>query len=236
MPAYICHGCVPFSPVTSRSAFCSKKSCQSRKKSRIRRFQTRIKMSSSMMKNVVLVDMDNTLVNWDQEFAKRWAAARPEDSVDIIKNRQHFELEQNFDKDLMPFAVKIMSQPRFYASLQPQPGAINAIREMTNASLHVMLCTAPIPFQYETCVAEKYEWVRKWLGEEFMSRLVITRDKTIVKGRVLIDDKPLVKGKCDDPEWEHIVFEQPYNLGVKGKARMRNWSEWKDVLSNYFDI
>ncbi|CAN8066414.1 unnamed protein product [Agarophyton chilense] len=188
------------------------------------------------MRNVVLVDMDNTLVNWDKEFAKRWAALRPDDSPDIIKHRKHFELEQNFGHDLMPVAIGIMSTPGFFAALEPQPGAIGAIREMLAAGLQVILCTAPHPLQYETCVAEKYGWVRKWLGESFLSKIVITRDKTIVKGRVLIDDKPAVKGKCDKPDWEHVVFEQPYNLEVDDRPRMKNWAEWKAVLRNYFEM
>lgn len=200
------------------------------------RVNKQVKMATASMQNVVLIDMDNTLVNWDKEFARRWAEQRPDDDADMIKDRQHFELEQNFNKELMPVAVEIMSQAGFYAALEPQPGAIGAVREMSDAGLHVLFCTAPMPFQYETCVAEKYAWVRQWLGEEFLPRMIITRDKTVVKGRVLIDDKPAVKGRCDEPEWEHIVFEQPYNVGVKGRPRMKNWAEWRAVLGNYFEL
>ena len=187
------------------------------------------------LRNVVLIDMDNTLVDWDLEFGKRWIAARPSDSLELIKHRKHFELEQNYDAELQPVATKIMSQPGFYAALQPQPGAVDAVKEMSQAGLHVLFCTAPTPFQYETCVAEKFGWVRQWLGEEYLGRLIITRDKTVVRGRVLIDDKPAVKGVCDTPDWTHIVFEQPYNLGVQG-PRMKKWEEWRGVLSQFFDV
>lgn len=188
------------------------------------------------MDRVVLVDMDNTLVNFDLEFGRRWIAARPSDTLELITTRKHFELEQNFPADLKPLAIEIMSQPGFFISFEPQPHAVQAIKEMSAAGLHVLLCTAPLPFQYETCVAEKFAWVREHLGADFLSRILITRDKTVVKGRVLIDDKPRVSGACDKPEWTHVVFDQPYNQDVKDKARLADWREWRSVLSAYIEF
>lgn len=198
------------------------------------RIGTSTRMSS--MKKVVLVDMDNTLVNFDLEFGKRWVAARPSDSLDMITKRKHFELEQNFSSDLKPLAIEIMSQAGFFIAFEPQPYAIEAIKEMSEAGLEIFFCTAPLPFQYETCVAEKFAWVRKWFGEEWLRRIIITRDKTVVKGQILIDDKPLVKGACDEPEWQHIVFSQPYNVQVEDKVRMNDWKQWRKAVGVYMDI
>ena len=196
---------------------------------------TTITMTRSL-DNVVLIDMDNTIVDWDLEFGKRWIARRPDDTLDLIKQRKHFELEQNFPADTKPMAIEIMSEPGFYAALEPQPGAVEAIKEMTDAGLHVLLCTSPTPFQYETCVAEKYAWVREYLGSEFLERIIITRDKSVIRGKVLIDDKPHVKGQCDTPDWTQILFEQPYNLEVNDKPRMCKWSDWRKVLGAYFEV
>jgi len=44
-------------------------------------------------------------------------------------------------------------------------GAINAVREMLECGFEVFFCTAPHPLQYETCVAEKYAWVRKYVRQ-----------------------------------------------------------------------
>lgn len=202
-------------------------------------YQTPVKCHPNMalsLDKVVLVDMDNTLVDFDLEFGKRWVAERPSDSLGLIKQRKYFELEQNFSADLKPLAIKIMSQPGFFISFEPQPYAVEAIKEMTAAGLHVLLCTAPLPFQWETCVAEKYAWVRRHLGEEFLTRIIITRDKTVVKGRVLIDDKPRVAGACDKPEWTHIVFDQPYNRKVEEQPRLKSWRDWRPVLQNHFEL
>ena len=105
---------------------------------------------------------------------------------------------------------------------------------MESAGLHVMLCTAPSTFQYEHAAFAKYCWVRTHLGEKWLSRLVLTRDKSVIKGRVLIDDKPAIKGACGNPDWTHIVFEQSYNLHVQDRPRLREWSSWREVISPFF--
>lgn len=185
---------------------------------------------------VVLVDMDNTLVDYDLEFGKRWMQAHPSNTLDQIKARQHFELEQNFSADLKPIATEIMSQPGFFISFQPTPYALEAVQEMEAAGLFVFLCTAPSPMQWETCVAEKYGWVRKHLGEDWMKKIVVTRDKTLVKGRVLVDDKPRVVGAVEKPDWVHVVYDQPYNQNAEGQPRLTDWRKWRDVIGKYIDL
>uniref|UniRef100_A0A6T6BD84 Uncharacterized protein n=1 Tax=Compsopogon caeruleus TaxID=31354 RepID=A0A6T6BD84_9RHOD len=59
----------------------------------------------------VLIDMDNTLVNFDKEFARRWVLERPGDSTETIRTRTNFELEKNFDGDGRVTAEKIMATP-----------------------------------------------------------------------------------------------------------------------------
>jgi len=39
-------------------------------------------------------------------------------------------------------------------------------------------------------VLEKYHWVEKYFERDFTKRLVLTKDKTIIHGDFLIDDKP----------------------------------------------
>lgn len=58
--------------------------------------------------------------------------------------------------------------------------------------------------------------------------LFLTNDKTIVKGDILIDDKPEPIG-LEKPEWEHIIFDQPYNRYIKDKRRI-NCFNWKSIF------
>lgn len=181
---------------------------------------------------IVLVDMDNTIVDYDTEFARRWLQLYPNDSTERIRRRQFFEMEKNFPPNLQADVKRVIAQPDFFRSLKPYDGAIEALREMHAVGLHVMLCTSPSLFQMETCAAGKYAWVREYLGEEWMPRLVITRDKTVVRGRVLIDDKPVMRGACERPEWTQVLFEQPYNVKVD-KPRIKSWRHWRPILAPY---
>lgn len=190
--------------------------------------------------HIVLIDMDNTLVDYDSEYKKRWRELAksnesvPHDVDEVIDNRQHFEILKNFPSELHGVAREVVSHEDFFRVLQPFEGAIEALREMHDAGLHVKLCTSPSLFQYESCAASKFAWVRAWLGEEWLPHLIITRDKTVVRGGVLIDDKPHIKGACANPEWSQIYYEMPYNVDIKGKPRITKWSEWRSVLAPFY--
>lgn len=45
------------------------------------------------------------------------------------------------------------------------------------------------------CVCVQYAWVEKHLGHEFLEQVILTRDKTVITGDILIDDKPDILGK-----------------------------------------
>ena len=91
----------------------------------------------------------------------------------------------------------------------------------------------------KTCSSEKQEWIETHLGPSWVSKVVITRDKTLVRGDFLIDgknsllhnlitDRPDVGGSIT-PSWQHVLYDAPYNKDVEGKVRM-NWGNWKEVL------
>ena len=86
-------------------------------------------------------------------------------------------------------AELLMLQEGFFEGLPPMHGAIQAMTEMEENGFKVVICTAPImtsPF----CAQEKINWVRKWLGERWLDKMILTQDKTTVRGDLLIDDKP----------------------------------------------
>jgi 5'-nucleotidase len=87
----------------------------------------------------------------------------------------------------------------------------------------VYICTSPLS-QYRNCVLEKYEWVEEHLGSDFTKRIILTWDKTLVRGDVLVDDKPDIQGLVM-PQWRHILYDQPYNRCLPGvRMTWRNWA------------
>lgn len=45
----------------------------------------------------------------------------------------------------------------------------------------------------------QYRWVEKHLGPQFVERIILTRDKTVVLGDLLIDDKDTIQGRSPFP-------------------------------------
>jgi len=120
-----------------------------------------------------------------------------------------------------------MCERRFFADLDPIPGAIEAVKEMASEGWDVMFCTAPLR-QYRYCVPEKYEWIEKHFGSEWTRRIVMTKDKTLVRARYLIDDK--IQAGEEAPEWTQILFDQPYNREYNC-SRIVNWKDWRQTLT-----
>jgi len=130
-------------------------------------------------------------------------------------------------------ALAVFHEKGFFANLPPMDGGLSALSEMRDAGLNVLLCTAPV-LTSAYCVAEKFEWVQRHLGSEWLPRVVLTTDKTIVKGDVLIDDKPRITGFQAEPEWQQIIFTASYNTDTSHRVRMNHWDEWREVLSSAF--
>lgn len=182
----------------------------------------------------VLVDMDNTIVDWDAEFIRRYASGRDLQEVEkIVRSRAKFEIEENFPESARAEVLETVASPGFYESLQPLPGAVEALQALVAEGVDVKLVTAPHPTCPGTCAMEKYTSVERIFGASFQERLIITRDKTQVQGDILIDDKPHISGSKPRP-WKHVIFNQSYNQDVQGKDRLSSWTSWRDVLPRAF--
>lgn len=122
---------------------------------------------------------------------------------------------------------EIYRAPGFYRNLPPLPDGITAVREMLERGIDVRICTSPLR-TYRYCVPEKFDWIMEHLGPQWIERIIVTRDKTLVHGNVLIDDKPNVTGAMR-PSWEHVVYDMPFNRNVNGKRRL-TWANWREML------
>jgi 5'-nucleotidase len=60
--------------------------------------------------------------------------------------------------------------------------------------------------------------------------MIVSKDKTIVHGDFLIDDKPSIKG-VQQPTWEHLLYSQPWNAKVSSKRRI-TWQNWRSVIDS----
>ncbi|MBN2048331.1 MAG: hypothetical protein JW750_10850 [Anaerolineaceae bacterium] len=176
---------------------------------------------------IVLIDMDNTIADFEGLFQARWEEKHPDLPIKPFHERTDFYLRKESPADYRDKITDIMVGEDFFCSMQPIPGALEAIAEMEMLGWQVFLCTSSF-FNYSECAACKFAWVKEHLGSGWRRRTIITGDKTLVRGDYLIDDKPYIQGAVM-PVWEHILYDQPYNRMVNGQRRL-TWANWKQVL------
>ncbi len=86
----------------------------------------------------------------------------------------------------------------FILGLPPIEGGLQAVKDMLSSGIDVRICTSPFAHYsgHEHSFFEKYEWIEKNLGSDWVERVILTRDKTLVRGEFLIDDKIILELKA----------------------------------------
>jgi 5'-nucleotidase len=174
----------------------------------------------------ILFDQDGVIADWQEKFDELLGIQLPH--IKLLPREEHtiFKAQKLYAVEHQADIAKMMDTPGFYRELKPIDGAVEALHQIRAAGYETFICTAPYVTN-ETCASEKMAWVREHLGSEWVDKMVITSDKTLVRGDVLIDDKPDIKGAMA-PVWKHVVFDAPYNRHVP--QRLDRWSDWKEVL------
>lgn len=175
----------------------------------------------------ILVDMDGVIADYDTEFLQRWRIRHPEKFYIPIEQRTAFYVKDDYPEELKPLVTEILLDAGFFESMVPVPGGKEALCEMEANGLEVFICSSPFN-AYTNCVLEKYKWVERFIGAEWVKKIILTKDKTLIKADFLIDDKPIITGVESNPSWEHILYDRTYNRHIN--KRRITWENWKDTL------
>ncbi|XP_066221171.1 5'(3')-deoxyribonucleotidase, mitochondrial isoform X3 [Saccopteryx leptura] len=193
----------------------------------------------------VLVDMDGVLADFEGGFLRKFRARFPDQPFIALEDRRGFWLSEQYGRlqpGLSEKANSILESENFFFDLEPLPGAVEAVKQMANLeNTDVFICTSPIRM-YKYCPYEKYAWVEKHFGPDFLEQVVLTRDKTVVSADLLIDDRLDITGKWPaagaepKPSWEHVLFTACHNRHVQlapPHRRLLSWmDDWKAVLDS----
>jgi 5'-nucleotidase len=157
-----------------------------------------------MAKKVILVDMDDVSADFSTHIMKLYEQEFGS-PVDIVVDGKitHPCMNPIYWDQMRKY---IMSDGIFY-DLPPVPDAIDCIKRLSE-SYEVFFCSHPTR-RSERCGYDKYRWVHKYFGE-LSRRVIMTKDKTMVRGDILIDDKMAITGVVT-PSWKHLLFDTPWN-------------------------
>jgi 5'(3')-deoxyribonucleotidase len=128
----------------------------------------------------------------------------------------------NFSKRVQELRNDVILLPQttygFYTSLEPMPGAIEAYKWLVEQGHDVRILTAP-SVKNPLCYTEKRIWIETNLGMEAVEKAVLSCDKTILIGDILIDDriqegaegtfkgKFILFGSDDYPSWDSVLMK-----------------------------
>lgn len=178
---------------------------------------------------LVLVDMDGVQADLEAHFWKLWATWHPNAPQRQDADPAHFYIEDQLPAAWRKQARAILDLPGFYRDLPPIPGAADALNAMLEIGWDVAVCTAPL-LTNPTCASDKLDWLEEHIGPGWARRAVIAKDKSLVSGDVLIDDKPAIR-MSRTPTWAHVVFDTPYNRHASSPHRLRSWDDWHTTLT-----
>lgn len=176
----------------------------------------------------ILFDMDGVLVNFEQGFLDEWRRAHPDLPYISLEARNTFYPGDQYPEEHRDLVYEIIDRPYFYGSLPPIAGGREALESLLGLGHDVRICTSPSLSNYTGCVFGKFAWIHRYLGREWLHRLILTKDKTVVAGNVLVDDKPVISGVAK-PAWEHVLYDQPYNRNIAERRRI-TWNNWREIL------
>ncbi|MBO7240542.1 MAG: hypothetical protein J6V23_08705 [Bacteroidaceae bacterium] len=133
-------------------------------------------------------DMDGVLVNFQS-------------GIDKLSEETKREYEGRLDE-----------VPGIFSLMDPMPGAVEAVRELSEHYDVYILSTAP--WNNLTAYSDKIQWLTKHFGDLFKKRVIVTHCKNLCDGDYLVDDR--AKNGASEFSGEWVQF---------GTERYPDWEE-----------
>lgn len=180
---------------------------------------------------ILLHDLDGTHVDWQTKFDRTITEMYPHLEFPFLKENLDWDMTRDLEEEGILAVRAALESPGFYADLEPYEGSVEAIHNLEDMGHTNFFVSSPY-VNNVTCASDKFESVKKHYGEFFAKRLILTNDKTSVRGDILFDDKPEITGVFK-PVWDHVVFEQSYNRAHIGdRQSIQSWlfEDYRDIV------
>ena len=170
---------------------------------------------------IVWWDLDGVHALWDDgvdEIAHEIGAV--ERGFPLKHQRTEFAFYRDASPEVQEVVLEVMNHPDLYRRLKADPKVTAAFKATADAGHTNRFASSPWTGN-RTCMQDKEDFIANTFGEDVRKHLILTHDKTVLRGDVLVDDKPELKGLFEnDLQFMHVLPTQPYNKHIDTPYRI----------------
>ena len=179
---------------------------------------------------IVLLDMDDVITNCLRSAIKNY---NEEYGTNFkYEDCNVWALEEFFGTD-RETVLKLFRDPGFFENLKPKKGSIGAINKLIKSTLYDIYIVTATSDDDGSELAEKIRWFKNYIPSFNTKRIISCRDKYIIRGDVLVDDKVENLDACK-PYMQCILMDSPTNQDCNKYIRLRSLSSLPDTLERMF--
>ena len=175
--------------------------------------------------------MDDTIENlcevWTRFLNERYGTNVHKDDI------KDWDMSKAFPTLSHKEVYKPLLEEEMWKRVKPLPGAIKYVKKLIDDGHKVVVITASHP---DTVSMKLNNVLFKYFPFFTYNDVIITTQKHMVSGDVLIDDAP---HNLNDGKYYGILMAAPHNLtydaGAHGIARADNWKEVYRIVCKYAD-
>lgn len=98
--------------------------------------------------------------------------------------------------------------PGLFRNLEPIKDAIKSVNKLLDTEKHEVYFLSTAPWNNPSAWTDKRVWLEEQFGESINRRLILTHRKDLLKGDILIDDRPNNGAKDFDGIWIQFGSEE----------------------------
>ncbi len=175
---------------------------------------------------IILVDMDDTmeqlLAAWIRGVNERYGTDTAYEEI------LSWDVSAAFPGLTHDQVYAIPEEPGFWGTVDPMPGAAEALERLIAAGHEVYIVTAAT---HESLSEKMTDLLFRWFPFISWDHVIITSRKQMIRGDVLIDDGI---HNLEGGSYAKILMTAPHNVHYDaesaGMIRVRNWDEIEEAV------
>lgn len=180
-----------------------------------------------MKKLTVLIDMDDTIENlcevWVNYLNERYG-------TDVLLNDvREWDITKAFPTLSRGEIFEPLCEECLWKRITPLPGAVENIQKLIDDGHKVVIVTTSHP---DTISMKLNNVLFKYFPYFTCDDVIITSQKQLVKGDILIDDAP---HNLENGDYLKLLFDAPHNQSYdetnEDMIRVHNWNEAYDAVN-----